>query len=43
MPNVAFPSNLLSELFSIGNLPSLDSSCQKTTLTLDHIILYLVP
>lgn len=40
MPNVAFLSSLL---FCIGKLPGLDCSCQKTTLTLDHIFLYLVP
>lgn len=42
MLNVAFLSNLLSVLSCIGNLPSLDRSCQKTTLTLDRIFLYLV-
>lgn len=36
-------SRLLAALFSVGKLPSLDRSCQKTTLTLDHVFLYLVP
>lgn len=43
MRNVSSLSRLFSALFSIGKLPSLDRSCQKTTLTLDRIFLYLVP
>lgn len=43
MPNIAFLSNLLSALFCVGKLPGLDRSSQKTTSTLDHIFLYLVP
>lgn len=38
-----FLSGLFFALFSIGKLPGLDYSCQKSTMTLDHILFYLVP